>query len=370
MTKTIGMGILIFLAVLLVTLLVPVASLSQGQGQIKLTNSTAQMNFPLTLNFSAQVQSTADIRDVRLEYQVEQVTFAKVTSEGFVNLTPAKSLTAKYTLDMQKVGGLPPGVVVDYWWVVKDSAGGNLTTSPQKYQIADSRYKWQFITQGNVTLNWYSGSSDFAATLMKTAQDSLVQLKANTGATLSRMVNIYIYGSTADLQGAMIYPQEWTGGVAYTNFGVITIGIPTSQLTWGQGAMTHELTHQVIFQMTANPYNELPVWLNEGLAMYSEGPLDPVYVTLLNSALKNNSVYTVKTLSSPFSAYSDKANLSYAESYSFIDYLVAQYGSAKMLQLLQTFQQGSDYDPAFQTVYGFDMETLFNLWKPWATGRY
>jgi Peptidase MA superfamily len=134
--------------------------------------------------------------------------------------------------------------------------------------------------------------------------------------------------------------------------------------------MTHELTHQVIFQMTSSPYNDLPVWLNEGLAMFAEGPLSAAYASQLNSALKNGSVFTVRTLASPFSAFSDKANLSYAESYSFVDYLVDTYGSAKMLQLLETFHKGSDFDPAFHSVFGLDMDGLYAQWKTWAAGRY
>jgi hypothetical protein len=361
----------IIVAAVLLALLVLLLPLSvQGQGTISVSNSQAQMSFPLSLNFSAQIQSSANITDVRLRYQFEQASFANVVSEGFVNVTPAKSLSARFTLDMQKIGGVPSGVVVHYWWAVKDASGASLVSPPVRFQIIDTRYKWQNLTQGDISLNWYSGSSDFAQTLMTTAQQALVKLKNDTGASLSKMVSVWIYASAQDLQGAMVFPQEWTGGVAYTNYGIIAIGIPTNQLSWGQGAMTHELTHQVVFQMTFNPYNDLPVWLNEGLAMYSEGPLDSSYVTLLNNALKTNTAFTVKTLASPFSAFSDKASLSYAESYSFVDYLVSNYGSAKMLQLLNTFQQGSNYDPALQSVYGFDMDGLYNLWKPWATGRY
>jgi hypothetical protein len=205
---------------------------------------------------------------------------------------------------------------------------------------------------------------------MSAAQQALVKLTKDTGASPNKMINVYIYNGPQDLQGAMVYPQEWTGGVAYTQYGVIAIGIATNQLAWGQGAMTHELTHMVIYQVTNNPYNDLPVWLNEGLAMYSEGPLTSQYTDPLSSAISGNKLISVRTISSPFSADGNKANLSYAESYSLIDYLVSQYGSDKMTLLLNTFQQGSDYDPAFQKVYGFDMDGLNNLWKTWVAKQY
>jgi hypothetical protein len=354
--------------VLILNIISPIAA--QSQGQITVSNSSAQMDFPLVLNFSAQIQGANNITDVRLKYQFEQLSFADVTSEVYIAVTPSRNVNTNYALNMQKVGGVPPGTVVDFWWSVKDSSGGKFVSNPLKYQIVDNRYNWQNLTEGNVSLNWYQGSSDFARSLMKTAQDSLVKLKNDTGASLSKTVNIFIYASSQDLQGAMVYPQEWTGGVAYTNYGIIAIGIPTNQLSWGQGAMTHELTHQVIYQVTFNPYNDLPVWLNEGLAMFSEGPLSSSYVNLLTFALKSNGVFSVRSLASPFSAFSDKANLSYAESFSFVDYLVGSYGSDKMLQLLNTFRQGSDYDPAFLSVFGFDMDGLYSQWQVWATAKY
>jgi hypothetical protein len=98
----------------------------------------------------------------------------------------------------------------------------------------------------------------------------------------------------------MVFPQEWTGGVAYTTYDIVAIGIPTNQLAWGQEAMTHELTHIVISQVTANPYNDLPVWLNEGLAMHNQGPLGPQFTTPLNAAVSKNTLISLRSLSSRF----------------------------------------------------------------------
>ena len=55
----------------------------------------------------------------------------------------------------------------------------------------------------------------------------------------------------------------------------------------------------------------------------------------------DNTLISVRSLSSPFSAYPDKANLSYAESYSIVTLFDQPIGSDKMLQLLNTFKQGT-----------------------------
>ena len=91
------------------------------------------------------------------------------------------------------------------------------------------------------------------------------------------------------------------------------------------------------------------------------------FTSALSTAITNNTLISVRSLSDPFSAYADKAYLSYAESVSIVTYLINQYGSAKMNQLLNTFQQGSTYDGALQANYGFDMDGLFTQWKAWVS---
>jgi hypothetical protein len=60
---------------------------------------------------------------------------------------------------------------------------------------------------------------------------------------------------------------------------------------------------------TEVPYNYLPTWLSEGLAMFTEGPLDLTFVLTLSSADANNAFITVRSLCSPFPASTDQAIL-------------------------------------------------------------
>jgi hypothetical protein len=115
--------------------------------------------------------------------------------------------------------------------------------------------------------------------------------------------------------------------------------------------------------MTFNPYSDLPTWLDEGLAMYAEGTLEPEYTAYLNRAVAEESLFSVRSLASPFSAYAEESYLSYAQSYSLVEFLISSYGQGKMLELLKTFKQGSSYDGALEKVYGFDMDGLDNLWR-------
>ncbi len=353
--------ILALVVCLFLILLSPV--LVQAQSGPAVLDSSVQAEFPARLSFNLSAASDVNITDIRLRYTVDRSGFAQVTSEAYIEFVPGTTVDVSWTFEMVKIGGLPPGSIVDYWWIVKDASGGRIETAPSRIQFDDNRYSWRSLTEGKVTIYWYQGNDFFAGEIMLSAQQALVRLSEDTGAYLEKPVKLYIYAKTQDLQGAMIYPQEWTGGVAFTRYGIIAIGISPDNLQWGKRAVAHELTHLVIHQMTFNPYNDLPPWLNEGLAMHTEGVLGPQFTTYLNKAIAEKRLISVRSLSSPFSAYAEESYLSYAQSYSLVDFLISKYGQTQMLELLLTFREGSSYDNALEQVYGFNMDGLDTLWQ-------
>ncbi|MFQ6122019.1 MAG: peptidase MA family metallohydrolase [Dehalococcoidales bacterium] len=353
------------LVVCLFLVLLSSVSVQAGDGLI-IRDKSVEVDFPLKLSFSLLAESDVNITDVRLHYTVDRASFAQVISEVYIEFVPATVVEAEWAWDMRKTGGLPPGSIVEHWWTVEDAGGDRVETKPVQVQFNDTRHLWNSLTEGRVTLYWYEGEQSFAGVIMAMAQHVLTRLAEDTGAELKNPVEIYIYANAEDLRGAMIFPREWTGGVTFTRFGTIAIGIPPDMLDWGGRALAHELAHLVIHQMTFNPYNDLPTWLDEGLAMYAEGPLEPVLVALLGKAIAEDNLISVRTLSSPFSAYAEEAALSYAQSHSLAEFLISNYGQSKMLELLNTFSEGSSYDGALNKVYGFDMDGLDSLWRQYA----
>ncbi len=336
--------------------------LAEARGP-EVVKTSVEPGFPLQLVFNLSAKSDVAITDIRLHYVVEEEGYANVTSEASVEFMPASMVSTRWSMDMKKVGGLPPGSGVQYWWEVEDINGDKTTTVPARVEFEDRRYPWRNLAERGVTIYWYEGGESFASEIMLAAQQALTRLAGDTGAYLKKPARIYVYANTQELQGALIFPQEWAGGVAFLEFGVIAIGISPEQLAWGKRAIAHELTHLVIHQMTFNPYGGLPTWLDEGLAMYAEGTLDSSFVTFLKGAIDSNGLISVRSLSSPFSAFAGESYLSYAQSYSLIEFLITRYGRAKMLELLNTFSQGSSYDEALVKVYGFDRDGLDAVWR-------
>ncbi len=361
-------SIVILAASLFLVSLGPV--LVQAQGGLEILSNSAEVEFPSQLNFSLSAESDVDINDIRLHYSVDRESFAEVTSEVYVDFVPGDTVNVQWAWDMRRTGGLPPGSDVEYWWTLEDASGDKIETAPVRVRFDDNRYSWQSLTQGLVTIYWYEGGQSFVEELMSIAQEAMERMAENTGAYLKKPVEIYIYADSQDLLGSMIFSQEWTGGVSYSEYGVIAIGIAPNNLAWGKTAIVHELTHLVVHQVTFNPYNNLPRWLDEGLATYNEGLLDPMSGGLLLKAVTEDTLLTVRTLCSPFSSEPEKAYLSYAQSYSLIEFLVATYGQGKMLGLLNAFAAGSNYDAALEKVYGFDLDGLNTLWRDYVRRKF
>ncbi|MBN2462642.1 MAG: peptidase MA domain-containing protein [Dehalococcoidia bacterium] len=356
--------------IILVTLLFVLPSIIHAQEGISLVNSTAEVYFPSALVFKIKATSQSDITKLRLHYQVEKMNYAQVTSETWPDFTPSPKVETEWLWDMRKAT-LPSGTTVKYWWTIEDAKGNRLITSPELIRFEDLRYSWQKLTMGQIDLFWYKGSQSFAEELMAACQQALERLAEDTGVYLEKPIILYIYASAEDLQGAMIFPQEWTGGVAFTEYGLIAIGVPVNELSWGKRAVAHELGHMVIHQMTFSPYGAivLPTWLDEGLAMHAEGKPDPYLESWLKKAISEHKLISVRSLSSPFSAKPEDAYISYAQSQSLVEFLIQNYGKDKMLNLLSLLKEGNSCDDAMNEVYGFDQDGLDVLWRKHITSQ-
>jgi len=358
-----------FIPLVLAAILVITPTIAHSQGGISVQDSSAQIYFPSALAFNIKAQSQNDIVKLRLHYQVDRMNYAPVIDEAWPEFNPSTKVQTQWVWDMRKAS-LPAGATVTYWWTIEDTSGDKLTTPSQKVNFDDIRYNWQKVTSGQISLFWYKGNQSFVDQLMAACQQALDRLAKDTGVYLKQPVSIYIYASPEDLRGAMVFPQEWTGGVAFTEYGIIAIGIPTNELDWGKGALAHELGHMVTHQITFSPYGAiLPTWLDEGLAMYAEGKPDPYLESVLEKAISQHNLISVRSLASPFSAIPEEAYLSYAESQSLIPFLIQNYGRDKMLQLLNLFKEGSTYDDALIQVYGFDQDGLDALWQKYITSQ-
>jgi hypothetical protein len=106
-----------------------------------------------------------------------------------------------------------------------------------------------------------------------------------------------------------------------------------------------------------------PTWLEEGLAVYSEGEPDVETLADLEDAIENNTLYPVRSLNGAFPAHASNARLAYSQSYSLVNYLLETYGPEKIQELILTLADGAAYDAALEQVYGFNADGLEVAWR-------
>ncbi len=331
-----------------------------ADGGITVISSTARAGFPTSVIFSLEAESAVDIVNISIECQVARRSLVPVKCRSEVSFNPAKHVTVMHIL---AAADIPPGTEISYMWIMKDASGHVIESVPATIRYDDSRYEWQSITSGQVTLFWYEGNEAFSQQLMAAAQGALSRLSDDFNASLQQPVRFYIYADATALQGALVNPDVWTGGIASPAYNTIMLGISEDNVDWGMRAVSHELGHLVVGQIVYSPFGSLPTWLFEGTAMNAEGDLTSDFQDRLNQSIFADSLFSVRSIASSFPADSSDAKLCYAESYSVVRFLTDNYGREKLLALIDVFKQGSTDDDALMQVYGFNTDGLNDGWR-------
>jgi len=339
------------------------AGTALADGGVSIKSSGAEPQFPSAITFTLEAEADSDIVDVDLEYRVLRRSLVPESCRVDVDFTDGETVTATWRWDMLETGGLPPGTEVEYRWRIEDAGNNVVETPPDTVRFDDLRYDWDHISNDDVNFFWYAGDAAFIQDLAGAADEALNDLSSGIGVSLEQPANFYIYASTWDLHGALVYPDEWTGGVAFPGYSTIVIGIAPGNVEWGKRTIAHELGHLVVHQYVFGPYGVLPTWLDEGLAMDAEGELRADLQQMLDHAIARDSLFSISSIASSFPTDPDEAKLSYAESYSVVRFLIDSYGGDKIVELLQVFRDGSTDDEALLQVYGFDTDGLGERWR-------
>jgi hypothetical protein len=324
------------------------------------------LNFPESATFRATLTSDADITSVVLEYGNEQETCGEVIAKAFPRLVPGKSVQAEWTWEMRQSGSLPPGAQLWWRWRVTDANGQETISETQTATWLDDDHNWQTINNGDyLQLHWYEGDGAFAADLVNAAGAGLSFNEEQSGLKAEAPIVIYIYANTDDLKEAILYEPSWIGGRAFPDQNIVILGISQDNLEWGRDTIVHELTHVLVGHLTFSCLGDVPTWLDEGLAMYSEGELDPASQSQLDAAAHADTLLTLRSLSAGFSEDASKAHLSYNQSYSVIKFMIETYGQDRMSSLLLGLRDGQTIDQALMQTYGFNVEGLDAAWRQW-----
>ena len=340
----------------------PVAIPTPGQTDFDISVSNVTLHLPDSISFHLQGRGERPIQFVDLEFGSD-ATFSCASSSyrsARTTLEGNKDVSVTKEWDMRRTGSVPPGAVVWWRWRVVDDIGQEFFSPRQEVIYNDERFDWRMHTSDNITFYWYAGGNSFGRRLADSVRDGLANLQL--GRELTAPVKAFVYESADDLRGAVLFPQSWTGGLAFTSHNILLIAVDPGEFDTDISGMIHELAHLLVSELTFNCFGDLPTWLEEGLAMYAEGELIDYQRISLEAAIASDDLISLRSLNSSFPADHSGAHLSYAQSWSLVDYLITAYGWPKMQSLLDMFAEGATYEQAIKRVYRMDLDGLQAAW--------
>jgi hypothetical protein len=356
-------GVLFFGALLLWHL---TAVPAVAQTPISIANNQAVVDFPQTITFQLELAEGSAITQATLTYRVNRSGCIEANTTVNVPLDPENPHKIEWPWVMIRSGNPPPGAVVWWEWTLTDADGRQTTIPRQEITLADNRFNWRMVEADRIRIYWYQGQQ-VGPILLDAAVEGLAFLEEEMGIELQDDVQFYIYGNARDMREAVLYIQDWAGGVAFTQYNVILMGVaPASAAGWGSRTARHELAHLVLGQFGRSCVGgSRPTWLEEGLAVYAEGELDEAIRRDLDLAVRRNSFEPVRSLNGPFPAHGREAGIAYGQSYSLVAFLLETYGREQIQRLVLLLAEGEEYDAALEQIYGFNVDGLEREWRIW-----
>jgi hypothetical protein len=330
-----------------------------AQEGIEVISDAHEYRFGEYISFRLTARSQTEIVEIVLTYRVQGTT---ATNRGVPDFVPAKSVDTQYTWRVGR-GGLTPASEIEYQWHITDAQGNTLQTEPRRFIYHDQRFQWQSMAEGGITLYWYDMPEASARTLMSSTQRAFDLVEERIGLTYTQTAKVVVYLTKDDMLKALV-PQ----GEVHEQF-LITLGTLSSRDTvvilgthpGVADTLAHELTHLVVHQATENPFGGIPAWLDEGLAMYTQG-MPPEHRAALARAIRQEGLISLRSLSGRTGRVED-VDLFYAESHSVAEFLIATHGKEKMLEFLAALGRGLRQETALVETYGLTLDRLDAQWR-------
>ena len=352
------------IAVLLILcLLIPARMVQARANLLSVSDNEPILRFPDSILFKANLSSGTTIEKVKLHYGTNQLTCGNVSAVAFPEITPGTSVSAQWKWDMLQSGGEPPGATIWWQWETIDSEGNSQFSERKDIIWIDDQHSWQTLSEGFIRLHYYYSDPEYGLALKDAAVSALNRLGEDIGLVPQQPIDLYIYESNQSMRDAVFYEPGWTGGLAYSDYNILIIGIEPANLEWGKSTEAHELTHVLQGNYSFSCLGSVPTWLSEGLAVYGEGGPEAGQADVFEQYRSNDDLLSFRVLSGGFSEDPDVADLSYSQSYYMVNYLIQTYGKAKMIALLDALKIGTELEEALQGVYGFDLAGFENEWR-------
>ncbi|MCY3957325.1 MAG: peptidase MA family metallohydrolase [Chloroflexi bacterium] len=263
-------------------------------------------------------------------------------------------------------GTLLPGAEIEYRFEVHGADATARTTSSTVTYI-DVQLPWRTQSEGLVEFWWYAGDDGLATDAVSGIRRGLAALDEDFGLELQRRTRLVFYADGDRMRADMGRgTRAWVGGVAAARFNLIVLY--ASEFEWGRSTLAatiaHELTHIAIEHAIGEPPRAIPTWLHEGLATVVESAVAErfSYEDIVNAAFEANRLISLRGLTGSFPVQSSGALLAYAQSNSFVKFIINRWGESAITDILHAYRDGASQDSALRQAIGLSLNSLEAEW--------
>lgn len=215
---------------------------------------------------------------------------------------------------------------------------------------------WQDQRGSNFIIYYRDVPEDFWQTVMDEAEEEYRRISENIGIgayrswSWEKRASIYIYKDMDDYvkNGGQ---AGWSHGTAL----VTTKIIKTYPAAAGffDSILPHELGH-IIFHEYVGPTADIPLWFDEGVAMYQEkAKRVGAHATVRKAIEKGQFIPLTRLADMRLYVNSDQAtvDLFYAESASAVNFLITQFGAEHFHQFCKELSKNTRFEDALVKIY-------------------
>ena len=279
---------------------------------------------------------------------------AAVLGEGDVVRVTAEFPTRNPTL------WIPAGADFEWRWELVGADGRVWETEPQVWRYEDPRFEWRSLRSGVLEVAYYD-SQAVAQQMLDEGAAALAQMAPFLGLAELIPMKVYVWANSEDAREVERVQSEEFEEAVITG-GTRVLADLVHIYTPSRWVVRHELTHVLTKLAGEGPYGDLPAWLDEGMATLSEGDWFSRRGGALNFAISTDTVLSLRSMESP-SNIPGQVDIFYGQSAAIVDYLLQEYGNAKMHELFAIFKEGSSAEAALVAVYGLTRNELDNEWR-------
>lgn len=272
-------------------------------------------------------------------------------------------------IDLQR-SYVPLGVTLTFFWELSEAGTPVLTTLEESTPWIDSRFEWDTHASDQVTFFTYGMDDGFAVWMLEKSQETIDDLESRYRLDAIEPISIWIYKDSSDFAATrQVNSREAIAGLSYPGASLVVAIIPDGNKPEFGRVIPHEISHQVLFHATENPFSLPPLWFDEGLATHYQTGGTSHYPAMVWEATQRDALFDITSLNASFPFQPAQASLAYASSWSIVAFIEQTYGAEGIAALIDSFSQGFSVDDAIEQALGMSASELNADWHQWVTDQ-